>query len=85
MSGKIKTTQLEETKLRLNDHTKIVHYMKLETFLLMLKQGSVFIPSHATLGRSDPLETGLLFALPHQWRFMEKWASRSHRSDISPK
>ena len=63
MTDKIKTVHLQETTPRIQDSTKIVRYMKLEVLLLMLN-GWVFIPSHATLGRSDRLETGLLFDLP---------------------
>jgi hypothetical protein len=76
MSGEIKTTHLEETKLRIDDRMKIVRYMKLETLLLMLKLGWVFIPSYATLGRSDPPETGILFDLPDRWKFLEDWAPK---------
>ncbi len=72
MSEEIKTIQLEE----INDDTKIVRYMKLETLLLMLKQKWVFIPSHSTLGKSDPLETGILFNLPSRWTFFENWAQK---------
>jgi hypothetical protein len=72
LSDEIKTIQLDE----INDATKIVRYMKLETFLLMVKQGWAFIPSHATLKRSDPLETGILFNLPQQWTFLENWTQK---------
>jgi len=47
--------------------------MKLEVLLLMLN-GWVFIPSHATLGRSDRLETGILFDVPDRWKLWEKLA-----------
>ena len=75
MADKIKTVHLEGTTLRIADDTKIVRYMKLEVLLLML-HGWVYIPSHATLGRSDRLETGILFDLPVRWSFWENWAQK---------
>lgn len=74
MTDKIKTVHLEQTKTRIGDGTKIVRYMKLETLLLMLDDGLVFIPSHATLGKSDRLETGILFNLPDRWKFWQNLA-----------
>jgi hypothetical protein len=76
MSDKIKIVHLEQTKTRIHDGTKIVRYMKLETLLLMLDEGLVFIPSHATLGRVDRLETGILFDLPDRWKFWENNAAQ---------
>lgn len=72
---KIKNVHLEETTLRIDDSTPIVRYMKLEALLLMLK-GWVFIPSHATLGRSDRLETNILRKLPDRWGFWDEWANK---------
>jgi hypothetical protein len=68
----IKTVHLEGTTTRIREDTPIVRYMKLETLLLMLEGGYVFIPSYAKLGQSDPLETKILLNLPDPWKFWEK-------------
>jgi hypothetical protein len=73
---KIKTVHLEGINRHIDDSTPIVRYMKLETLLLLLFERRAFIPSHATLGRLDPLETGILFDLPNQRIF---WQSRHER------
>ena len=78
MADKIKIVHLEGTGRRIDDNTKIVRYMKLETLLLLLFERRAFIPSHATLGRLDPLETGILFDLPDQRKF---WGTGRIKSD----
>jgi hypothetical protein len=79
MADKIKIVHLEGTGRRIDDNTKIVRYMKLETLLLLLFERRAFIPSHATLGRLDPLETGILFDLPDQRKFWGNWADKIRR------
>jgi hypothetical protein len=71
MTANIKIVHLEETTRRIDDSTPIVRYMKLETLLLLLFERRAFIPSHATLGRLDPLETGILFDIPTFWQMWE--------------
>ena len=82
MTDKIKIVHLEGADRQIDDNTKIVRYMKLETLLLMIAEGRVFVPSHATLGRLDPLETGLLFDLPDRWKFWENWAPKIEKRMI---
>jgi hypothetical protein len=76
MTDKLKTVPFEGTTRRIDENTKIVRYMKLETLLLLLAKGWIFIPSHANLGRSDRLETGILFNLPDRWKFWKKWSPK---------
>jgi hypothetical protein len=71
----IKFVHPKGTVRQIEPDTRIVRYMKLEVLLLMLK-GWVFIPSYATLGKSDPLETNLLFDLPDQWDFWKNHADK---------
>lgn len=60
-AGNIRIASLGGSDRVIDESTKIVRYMKLETFLLLATKGRVFIPSYRTLSRIDPLETGLLF------------------------
>src|SRR6266704_568737 len=76
MTDIIKTVHLEETISRIYGDTKIVRYMKLETLLLMLDGGYVFIPSYAKLGQYDPLETDILLNLPDRWKYWERYADK---------
>jgi len=76
MTDKIKIVHLEGTERRINDATEIVRYMKLETLLLLLFERRAFIPSHATLGNLDRLETGILFDLPDQRTFWGNWVGK---------
>ena len=71
----IKTVHLEGTT-SIGEDTPIVRYMKLETLLLMLEGGYVFLPSYAKLGQNDPLETNILLKLPDRWKFWEKYADK---------
>jgi hypothetical protein len=77
MTGKIKTVHLERAPSLIKESTPIVRYMKLETLLLMLDEGLVFIPSYETLSRGDRLETGILFDLPERWKFWENWSDKT--------
>jgi hypothetical protein len=72
MTDKIKIVHVEGAGRQIDDDTKIVRYMKLETLLLLLFEQRAFIPSHATLGRLDRLETGILFDLPDHWKLWEQ-------------
>jgi hypothetical protein len=76
MTYQIKTVHLEGEKASIGEGTPIVRYMKLETLLLMLDGGYVFIPSYAKLGQNDPLETNILLNLPDRWKFWEKYADK---------
>jgi hypothetical protein len=76
MTDKIKIVHVEGAGREIADDTKIVRYMKLETLLLLLFERRAFIPSHATLGSLDRLETGILFDHPDQWKFWENWAPK---------
>jgi hypothetical protein len=76
MTDKIKIVHLEGASRRIDENTKIVRYMKLETLLLLLFERRAFIPSHATLGTLDRLETGILFDLPDRWKFWENWVPK---------
>lgn len=76
MTDKIKIVNVEGTHRQIDNDTKIVRYMKLETLLLLLFERRAFIPSHATLGKSDRLETEILFNLPDRWTFWENWAPK---------
>jgi hypothetical protein len=69
MTDKIKIVHLEGASRRIDENTKIVRYMKLETLLLLLFERRAFIPSHATLGTLDRLETGILLTFPIDGRF----------------
>jgi hypothetical protein len=73
MTDKIKIVHLEGSSRRIDENTKIVRYMKLETLLLLLFERRAFIPSHATLGTLDRSETGILFDLADRWRLWENW------------
>jgi hypothetical protein len=75
-TNQIKTVHLQGTTTRISEDTPIVRYMKLETLLLMLEGGYVFIPSYAKLGENDPVETKILLNLPDRWRFWEKYAGK---------
>jgi hypothetical protein len=75
MTYQIKTVHLEGTT-SIGEDTPIVRYMKLETLLLMLEGGYVFIPSYAKLGQNDPLEMNILLNLPDRWKFWEKYADK---------
>jgi hypothetical protein len=76
MNDGIKTAQLEETISAICESTRIVRYMKLETLLLMLIRGWVFIPSHESLRGLDPLEGELLFSMKSAPQF---WSQHSDR------
>jgi hypothetical protein len=77
MTDKIKTVHLEGAPSLIKESTPIVRYMKLETLLLMLDEGLVFIPSYETLSRGDRLETGILCDLPKRWKFWENWSDKT--------
>jgi hypothetical protein len=73
-SGKIEIVNLDGSEEGIDDETRIIRYMKLETFLLLLAN-QVFIPSHELLTSLDPLESKLVFELPDKWRFWENHAN----------
>ena len=73
-SGKIEIVKLDGLEEGIDDKTRIVRYMKLETFLLLLTH-QVFIPSHELLTSLDPLEGKLVFELPDKWHFWKDHAN----------